>query len=93
MAPKRPLPSAVSGGWGGPLNERGGSLWGTLFECLFFNAFSDALFEASEPILEVLGFNFGHFGRLLGSFWLSRQFFENCAPVQARAQKSGSWDH
>ena len=42
------------------------------FECLFLNVFSDALFEASDPILEVLGFNFGHFGRLFGSFWLSR---------------------
>ena len=40
--------------------------WGTFFECLFFDAFSDALFEASDPILEVLGFNFGH----LGSFFL-----------------------
>ena len=39
------------------------------FECLFLNAFSDALFEASDSILEVLGFNFVHFGRLLGSFW------------------------
>ena len=68
MAPKRALPSAVPGGGGGPLNERGGSLWGTLFECLFFNAFSDALFEASDSILEVLGFNFGHFGRFFCSF-------------------------
>ena len=42
------------------------------FECLFLNAFSDALFEASDSILEVLGFNFVHFGRLFGSFWLSR---------------------
>ena len=63
MAPKRrPLPSDTPGG-GGTLNERGGSLWGILFECLFFNAFSDALFEASDSILEVLGFNFGHLGR------------------------------
>ena len=59
---------------GGPLNERGGSLWGTLFECLFFSAFSDALFEASDSILEVPGFNFGNFGSCfvvfsyLGSF-------------------------
>ena len=72
MAPKREFPSAVSGGGGGVLNERGGSLWGTFFECLFFSAFSDALFEASDSILEVLGFNFGYFGRLFGSFWLSR---------------------
>ena len=72
MAPKRPLPSDTPGGGGGPSNERGGSLWGTFFECLFFSAFSDALFEASDSILEVLGFNFGHFGRLFGSFWLSR---------------------
>ena len=68
MAPKRALPSAVPGGWGGPLNERGGSLWGTLFECLFFNAFSDVLFEASDSILEVLGFNFGHLGSFFWSF-------------------------
>ena len=74
MAPKRPLPSDTPGGRGGPLNERGCSLWGTLFECLFFNAFSDALFEASDSILEVPGFNVGHFGicfavfSYLGSF-------------------------
>ena len=49
-------------GGGGGSNERGGPLWGTLFECLFFNAFSDALFEAPDSILEVLGFNFGNFG-------------------------------
>ena len=72
MASKRALPSEFSGGGGGGGNERGGSLWGTLFECLFFNACSDALFEASDSILEVLGFNFVHFGRLFGSFWLSR---------------------
>ena len=71
MAPKRPLPSDTPGGGGGVLNERGGSLWVTFFECLFFSAFSDALFEASDSILKVLGFNFVHFGRLLG-FWLSR---------------------
>ena len=68
MAPKRPLPSDTPGGGGGPPNGRGGSLWGTLFECLFFNAFSDALFEASDSILEVLGFNFGHFGMFFCSF-------------------------
>ena len=68
MAPKRPLPSDTPGEGGGPLNERGASLWGTLFECLFFNAFSDALSEASDSILEVLGFNFGHFGKLFRNF-------------------------
>ena len=68
MAPKRPLPSDISGGGGGPLNERGGSLWDTLFECLFFNAFSDALFEASDSILEIPGFNFGYFGELFRNF-------------------------
>ena len=77
----------------GGANERGGSPWGTFFECLFFDAFSDALFEALDPILEVLGFNFGHFGMFFCSFLLHKRFFENCAPVQARAQKSGSWDH
>ena len=68
MAPKRESPSAVPGGGGGGANERGGSLWGTFFECLFFSAFSDALFEASDSILEVLGFNFGHLGRFFLSF-------------------------
>ena len=71
MASKRALPSEFSGGGGGG-NERGGSPWDTFFECLFFDAFPDALFEASDSILEVLGFNFVHFGRLFGSFWLSR---------------------
>ena len=38
------------------------------FEALFLNvffsdAFPDALFEASDSILEVLGFNFGHLGK------------------------------
>ena len=62
MAPKRESPSDVSGGGGGPLNERGGSLLGTFLSVFFFNAFSDVLFEASDSILEVLGFNFGHLG-------------------------------
>ena len=55
MAAKRALPSAVPGGGGGGGNERGGSPWGTLSECLVFNAFSDALFEPLDVILEVLG--------------------------------------
>ena len=93
MAPKRESPSDISGVGEGGANERGGSPWGTFLNVSFFDAFSDALFEASEPILEVLGFNFGHFGRLFESFWLSRYFFENCGPVQAGAQKSGSWCH
>ena len=54
MASKRESPSDTPGGGGGGGNERGGSLWGTFSECLFFNAFSDALFEALDPILEVL---------------------------------------
>ena len=70
MAPKRALPSDTPGGveGGGGSNEHGGSLWGTLFECHFFNAFLDAIFEPSDVILEVLGFNFGNFGRLFRSF-------------------------
>ena len=71
MAPKRPLPSDTLGG-GGPLNERGGSFWDTLFECIFFNAFLDALFEPSDVILEVLGVYFvSHLGSFL-SFWPPR---------------------
>ena len=65
MAPKRQLPSDTPGGGGGLLNERGGSLWGTLFEYLFFRAFLDALFEPLDIILEVLGV---YFGSLLGTF-------------------------
>ena len=68
MAPKRDSPSDVPGGGGGGANERGGSLWGTFFECLFFSDFSDALFEASDSILEVLGFNFGHLAMFFLSF-------------------------
>jgi len=34
----------------------------------FFNAFLDDIFEPSDAILEVLGFNFSHFGRLFRSF-------------------------
>ena len=70
MAPKRESPSDISGEGGGGGNERGGSLWGTFSECLFFNAFSDVLFEASDSILEVLGFNFGHSGRFFCSLLL-----------------------
>ena len=68
MAHKRALPSDISGGGGGGANERGGSPWGTFLNVSFFDAFSDALFEASDPILEVLGFNFGHFGRFFLQF-------------------------
>ena len=72
MAPKRPLPSDTPGGGGGPLNERGGSLWGTLFECLFFNAFLDALFEPSDVILEVLGVYFVSLLGTCSNFWPSK---------------------
>ena len=46
-------------GGGAPLNERGGALWGALFEFLFFNAFLDAIFEPPDVILEALGVYFG----------------------------------
>ena len=72
MAPKRALPSDTPGGGGGPLNERGGSLWGTLFECLFFNAFLDALFEPSDVILEVLGVYFVSLLGTFSNFWPSK---------------------
>ena len=72
MAPKRALPSAVSGGGEGLPNERGGSLWCTLFECLFFNAFLDALFEPLEVILEVLGVYFVSLLGTFSNFWPSK---------------------
>ena len=94
MAPKRESPSAVPGGGRGGANERGGSLWGTLFECLFSKAFLDAIFEPSDVILEVLGAYFvSLWGTFFFNFWPSRAFFENCASVRTRAQKSGSWGH
>ena len=89
MAPKREFPSAVSGGGGGVLNERGGWLWGTFFECLFFNAFSDALFEASDPILEVLGFNFGHFGMFFAVFSYIRGFLKIALPCRRELKNQG----
>ena len=59
MASKRALPSNTPGGGsGGGGNEHVGSLLDTLFECLFLNAFSDALFEPSDAILELLGIYF-----------------------------------
>ena len=65
MVSKRSLPSDVRGGRGGILNERLGSLLGTLFGCLFLNAFRKASFEPSDTILEPLGI---HFGSLWGAF-------------------------
>ena len=44
---------------GGGADEHGGSLLGTLHEWLFWNAFSDAIFEPSDAILEPLGIYFG----------------------------------
>ena len=63
MACKRPLPSANSGGGGVGVarggNEHVGPLLDTLFECLFLNAFSNAIFEPPDAILELLGTYFG----------------------------------
>ena len=44
-------------------NEQVGSLWDTLFSDCFFNAFSDAILEPLDVILELLG---TYFGSLLG---------------------------
>ena len=62
IASKRPLPSAVPGGGVGVLkgaNEHVGPLSDTLFECLFLNAFSDAIFEPPDVILDLSGTYFG----------------------------------
>ena len=59
MASRRPLPSAVSGGGERGANERVGSLLGSRFGCLFWDAFSDAIFEPSDTILKPLGTYFG----------------------------------
>ena len=40
-------------------NEHVGPLLDTLFECLFLNAFSNAIFEPPDAILELLGIYFG----------------------------------
>ena len=64
MASKRPLPSDISGGGGDPLMSAEVH-FGALFLSVFFNAFSDALFEPSDVILEALGF---YFGSLWGAF-------------------------
>ena len=89
MAPKRPLPSDTPGGRGGLPNERGGSLWGTFSECLFFNAFSDALFEASDSILEVPGFNFGHFGMCFAVFSYLGSFLKIALPRKRELKYQG----
>ena len=62
MASKRALPSAIPGGGGEAArgaNEHVGPLLDTLFECLFLNAFSNAIFEPPDAILELLGTYFG----------------------------------
>ena len=71
MASKRPLPSAIPGGGGRcqrGAKEHVGSLLDTLFECLFLNAFSNAIFEPSDAILELLGTYFGALWVLFFSF-------------------------
>ena len=40
-------------------NEHVGSFLDALFECLFLNAFSNAIFEPPDAILELLGTYFG----------------------------------
>ena len=69
MASKRALPSDIPGEGGGPkgVNEQVGALWDTLFQCCFFNAFSDAILEPLDVILEPLG-RLGHFWDLVLGF-------------------------
>ena len=73
MAPKRESPSAVSGGGGGALNERGRSLWGTFFECLVSVLFQMLFLRLRTlfrrfwaSILATLGGFFGVFSYLGG---------------------------
>ena len=70
MASQRPLPSAIPGGGGVARggNEHVGPLLDTLFECLFLNAFSNAIFEPPDAILELLGTYFGASWVLFFSF-------------------------
>ena len=71
MASKRPLPSAISGGGVGVPkggNEHVGSFLDSLFESLFLNAFSDAIFEPPDAILKLLGTYFGAHWVLFFSF-------------------------
>ena len=62
--------------------------WDTFFECLFFNAFSDVLFEALDSILEVLGFNFGHLGRCFFEFLAIQVVFRK---MRSRAGESSKF--
>ena len=72
MAPKRESPSAVPGG-GGEVPMSAEAHPGALFfECLFLNAFSDALFEASDVFLEVLGVYFASLWGTFLNFWPSK---------------------
>ena len=57
MAPKGHSPQPPQGGKGA--NERVGSLLGSRFGCLFWDAFSDAIVEPSDTILKPLGTYFG----------------------------------
>ena len=66
---------------------------GSLVECFFGAAFCKAIFKALDVILSPLGIHLGTFLGVFLQLLAYRYFFENRAPVRARASKSESQGH
>ena len=66
-----------------------GSLLDTLFECLFWNVFSDAIFEPSDAILELLGTYLDDFGYFFVAFSYLGSFLKIVLPCGRELKNQG----